>query len=96
MLAGMSGVVIVLIVLIVSAASVIGSVMNARLRAHRGLRVDWMGSEVPIAPNDDREKAALRDEVKELRERVKVLERIVTDGREAHSVAAQIENLRDR
>jgi hypothetical protein len=55
-----------------------------------------MGGEVPVAPGDDREKAALRDEVKELRERVKVLERIVTDGREAHSVAAQIENLRDR
>lgn len=86
----------VMIALIVSVASVIGSVANARLRAHRGLRMDWKGEEVPVQLPDDREKAALNREVKELRERVKVLERIVTDGREAHSVAAQIESLRDR
>ena len=87
----------VLIALIVSVAGVIGSVANARLRAQRGLRVDWMGSEVPVLPpQDDKEKAAMHRELQELRDRVKVLERIVTDGREAHSVAAQIENLRDR
>lgn len=86
----------VLIALIVSVAGVIGSIANARLRAQRGLRVDWMGSEVPVHKDDGGEKAALREEVQELRDRVKVLERIVTDGREAHSVAAQIENLRDR
>lgn len=86
----------VMIALIVSVASVIGSIANARLRAQRGLRVDWTGSEVPVVPPDDRVRAALEDEVQELRDRVKVLERIVTDGREGRSLAEQIESLRDR
>ncbi|HEX7710826.1 MAG TPA: hypothetical protein VF418_07785 [Sphingomonadaceae bacterium] len=86
----------VMIALIVSVASVIGSVANARLRAQRGLRVDWKGEEVPIAPHETGANAAHRREIEDLRERVKVLERIVTDGRDARSVAEQIESLRDR
>lgn len=86
----------VMIALIVSVAGVIGSITNARLRAHRGLRVDWKGEEVPIVPPESGANAAQRREIEDLRERVKVLERIVTDGREARSVAEQIENLRDR
>lgn len=86
----------VMIALIVSVASVIGSIANARLRAQRGLRVDWAGGEVPVVPHDDRANAALQNEVQELRDRVKVLERIVTDGREGRSLAEQIESLRDR
>ena len=91
----------VLMVLIVSVASVIGSVMSARLRAQNGLRKDWLGNEVPVQVEDDGAKAALQKEVEELRERVKVLERITTDAntieaRGSRAIADQIESLRDR
>ncbi len=50
---------------------------------------------------DDAEKAVLRHEVENLRERVKVLERITTDANAGHAldtrrVADEIEALRDR
>ena len=91
----------VLMVLIVSVAGVVGSVMSARLRAQNGLRKDWLGNEVPIQVGDDGAKAALQKEVEELRERVKVLERITTDAntieaRGSRAIADQIESLRDR
>lgn len=38
----------------------------------------------------------LRSEVDDLRERIKVLERIATDGRQTGNLAAEIESLRDR
>jgi ATP-dependent protease ClpP protease subunit len=52
-------------------------------------------------PPDDGEKAMLRREVEDLRERVKVLERITTDTNttaalETRRVADEIEALRDR
>ncbi|ANU08489.1 hypothetical protein [Paraurantiacibacter namhicola] len=49
-----------------------------------------------IVKLDDSEKAALQEEVMELRERVKVLERIATDDRGAKALSAEIEQLRDR
>lgn len=54
----------------------------------------------PELPNDDAEKSALRREVEDLRERVRVLERIATDGNtatalESRRVADEIEALRD-
>lgn len=42
-----------------------------------------------------RREAELKDEVEELRERVKVLERITVDGREARAIADEIEKLRE-
>ena len=87
---------LVMIALIISIASVIGAVMTANLRAKQGLRKDWLGNEVPILDKDDGSKDVLEREVVELRERVKVLERIATDGRETSAIAEQIENLRDR
>jgi hypothetical protein len=80
---------VVLSVLIVVVGSVIGSVMNARLRARNGLRKDWLGNEVPIEKGDSE---ARQRELEELRERVKVLERIATDKR-VH-LADEIEDLR--
>ncbi len=41
-------------------------------------------------------EAALQQEVEQLRERIHVLERIATDGRKTHTLAAEIESLRDR
>lgn len=40
--------------------------------------------------------AATRRELEELRERVKVLEQITVEGREAKAIADEIERLRDR
>ena len=55
----------------------------------------------PSQPMEDGEKALLRHEVQELRERVKVLERITTDANtsnaiESRRVSEEIEALRDR
>ena len=48
---------------------------------------------VPIASPRE---AELRAEIDKLRQRVAVLERIATEDRHSHSVAAEIESLRDR
>lgn len=71
---------IVLIVAIVMFAGV----MRSRYRAH-----DGNGQQV-----DDAETQQLRDEVRTLKERVAVLERIATDRSTA--LEQEIENLRDR
>jgi hypothetical protein len=47
-----------------------------------------------IGPEEHAENLRLRDEVKELKERLKVLERITVD--KENSLAKEIESLRDR
>ena len=47
-----------------------------------------------IAPQEQAETLRLRDEVKELKERIKVLERITVD--KENSLAKEIDSLRDR
>jgi uncharacterized protein YlxW (UPF0749 family) len=47
-----------------------------------------------IAPQNEAETLRLRDEVKELKERIKVLERIAVE--KENSLAKEIESLRDR
>lgn len=76
---------VVLIVLI----SAIAGVMRSRNRSS-------------ARPNGQEEtKAKIRDEeaqreIEDLRERVKVLERITVDGREARAIADEIESLRGK
>jgi hypothetical protein len=41
-------------------------------------------------------ESELQREVEQLRERIHVLERIATDSRKPHALAAEIESLRDR
>ena len=77
-------VMIIVIVAIVATASVI----KGGLRLARPL--DLPG---PLRGNDP-ENARLRDEVRDLKERIHVLERITTDNE--NSLAKQIEELRDR
>ncbi len=72
------------IVLIVSIASV--------LKARMGIRKDMYGNELP--PADGPETERMREEMKVLKERVAVLERIATDR--DHSLEQEIERLRDR
>ena len=61
------------------------------LRAKYGPRGDDSGS---ISPQERAESLRLREEVKELKERIKVLERITVD--KENSLSKQIEELRDR
>ena len=74
---------IVLIVLIASIASVLRSRNIRRVEDQTGNR------------NLARDEEAQR-EIEELRERVKVLERITVDGREARAIADEIESLRGK
>lgn len=76
---------VVLIVAIVAIAGV--------FRAKYGLRRDAAGNEVPIA---DPDAARLRDEIRTLKERVAVLERIATDGNRASTLEREIDALRHR
>lgn len=75
---------VVAIVLIVSIASV--------LKARMGVRKDKHGNELPL--HDSAETERMREEMKVLKERVAVLERIATDRN--HSLEQEIERLRDR
>lgn len=66
-------------------------------KARHGVVTDWKGNE-RIASRDDPEA---RRELEELRERIKVLERIATDGNtldavETRRIAAEIEALREK
>lgn len=74
---------VVLIVLVVT----IGSIVRAKL----GIRSNRDGDDYVA---DDRETARLRDEVKQLKERIAVLERITVE--KENSLERQIEALRDR
>ena len=71
--------------------SVIGSVLRAAFQG-RQRRFD-RERDLPVA-RDDGETARLRDEVKQLRERLHVLERITVE--KENSLEREIERLRDR
>lgn len=83
-------------VIVIVAIVAFAEVLKARHRAQHGITKDWMGSEVPPGNSSQLPPAAnpeLQHEVEELRERVKVLERIATDP--ARRTAEEIEKLRD-
>lgn len=61
-------------------------------KAKHGILPDEHGSETQ-KPRSDPETVR---ELEELRERVKVLERITVDGREARQIADEIERLKDK
>jgi uncharacterized protein YlxW (UPF0749 family) len=74
-------------VAIIVVAVMIASVLRAKYghSRHRGVEAD---------PREQVENVRLRDEVKELKERIKVLERITVE--KENSLSRQIEELRDR
>ncbi len=77
------------IVLIVTIGSVI--------RAKHGIRRDRRGNEYFVgAPRDDAETKALQAEIRTLKDRIQVLERIATDNNRAATLDEEIEKLRDR
>jgi len=63
-------------------------IQKAKHRARHGITTDVMGNEKP--------DPGLKREVEELRERVKVLERIATEERETKLLSAEIESLREK
>jgi uncharacterized protein YlxW (UPF0749 family) len=73
-------------VAIIVVAVMIASVLRAKYG--RGHRSD------EISPQEQAENLRLREEVKELKERLKVLERITVDKENA--LAREIDSLRDR
>lgn len=79
------------IVIIVGILAV-AEVLKAKHRARHGITEDENGTERLV----QREDPALKRELEELRERVKVLERIATDGRDTRLLSDEIEKLRDK
>lgn len=70
----------------------IGKVLNTRYRARLGFADDEDGNPIAIS---DPDAARLRDEVKNLKERIAVLERIATDDRGVKELKDEIEKLRN-
>ena len=78
-----------LMVVLIVAIVMIAQIYKAKYGIRRHGRRD-----PEISPNEHAENLRLRDEVKELKERIKVLERITVE--KENSLAQQIEQLRDR
>ncbi|WP_417621762.1 hypothetical protein [Parasphingorhabdus sp.] len=84
---------VVAIIIIVT----IGRVMRSKYRAQHGILEDHKGNSVAVTRNaQDPDSRQLHDEVKFLKERVAVLEKIATDDRGARELENEIEKLRDR
>lgn len=79
-----------MMVVLIVAIAVIGGIVRRRYRVE-DQRAQWMPN-----PQDDAENRRLRDEVKSLRERVQVLERVITDSHSSSSLDREIEKLRDQ
>lgn len=75
---------------------IVGIVMFASIikRRYRAQDQDMQGFGA-TAP-DDAETRRLRDEVRTLKERVQVLERVITDNHSSSSLDREIEKLRDQ
>jgi hypothetical protein len=78
-------------VVMIIAIVMITSVIKTRIRAKHGISEDRHGNEVVIA---DPDAARLREEVKGLKERIAVLERLATDDNGARALDREIEKLR--
>ena len=85
----MSGWAIVAIVAIVMSALV--RIYTSRHDGHTGIIRDKDGNPVSLPRPDDGEA---QREIADLRERIKVLERIATDGRKSNELSDEIERLR--
>ncbi|MDE2595579.1 MAG: hypothetical protein KGL44_01745 [Sphingomonadales bacterium] len=81
-------------IVIIVALAVFADVVKNKHRARQGLFHDAGGND-PALPAARLDPDAQR-ELDDLRERVRVLERIVTDERQSRSIAAEIESLRDK
>lgn len=78
--------------MVIAVVAIMADVWKAKHRARHGIVADENGRESLAQPSD----SALEREVQELRERVKVLERIATEERETKLLSAEIESLRGK
>jgi|TARA_R110000822_G_scaffold57965_12_gene145349 hypothetical protein len=83
---------VVAIIIIVT----IGRVMRSKYRAEHGILEDRRGNAIGSQPRNDPQNERLQEEVKYLKERVAVLEKIATDDRGSRELEKEIEKLRDR
>ena len=80
-------------VVMIVAIGAVASVFRAKYGITRGSRRHNRNDQY-AAPVDDSETIRLREEVKELKERLHVLERIATDNNRAVDLDREIERLR--
>jgi L-asparaginase II len=81
---------VVAIVLIVT----IGRIIRSKHKAQHGIIEDNGGNQQRILQTPETDQ--MRDEIKSLKERIQVLERIATDNNSANDLNRQIEELRNR
>ncbi|MEQ1688508.1 MAG: hypothetical protein ABL874_08040 [Sphingopyxis sp.] len=92
----MSSTLVFMIVAIV-AITTFGRIYRDKHGLGRRHRAGHVGHELgALAPQDNAEARALREEVRALKERIAVLERITTDSHTAARIDQEIELLRDR
>ncbi len=93
---------VVIMILGIVAISAFSRAHRAKYNAQNGIVSDhWRrghsGLQALLDPEQPSQREqALQREVEDLRERIHVLERIATDGRQSNNLAAEIESLRDR
>jgi len=78
-------------IVIIVALSVLGKIWKDRQNTPRDHIMDQHGNRIEPSPRE----REMESELEELRERVKVLERIATDGNEAQRLSSEIDRLRD-
>jgi hypothetical protein len=78
-------------VVAIVAIAMVGSIIKTRVRARHGIAEGSDGTQRLIA---DPDAARLREEVKTLKDRVAVLERLATDNNRALDLDREIERLR--
>jgi ribosomal protein L16 Arg81 hydroxylase len=84
---------VVAIILIIT----IGKIIQTKQKAKHGIveDEDFMGTKTHRLLNSA-ETQQMQDEIRGLKERIQVLERIATDNNSANDINRQIEELRDR
>lgn len=74
----------------------VATVLKARYKAQHGILGDRGGNARHARSTDSGEALRLHEEVRSLKERVQVLERVITDQRQTSDLSLEIEKLRDR
>jgi hypothetical protein len=76
----------------------IGKVLSSKYKAQNGIieDEDMMGNKTQRLLSSDKDTQAMQDEIRTLKERIQVLERIATDNNSANDVGRQIEALREK
>lgn len=76
----------------------IGKVLSSKYKAQNGIieDEDMMGNKTQRLLASNQDTSAMQDEIRTLKERIQVLERIATDNSSANDINRQIEELRQK